>query len=945
MRIYKIAEGVVSQDSIEMVRERRPSTVQDYGAEILKQVNNADRVLDAERQQVASMTQGGSFLDDEFRANYEKEYGHLVRTLEFAHSIADLMANQDLDQWKGTTKVNRKSFDNPAGVWDYDDEEGVSEPAAAAPDVTIPRIAPEVAPEAAPEAAAEDEASVTQLQHRQKPLSSISPRTLAQSYGYQNMRAILENADLSDFDKAMKTPGIVNALQLASAVIAYKGSKKAGTVIEGVPPEVSAAKIDAKEYVRKSNGVFDKVIDYIYANADDEVKLSKFMASVAGQLSAANKPLFDFFTKKFRTASVNPFRMLRIADAAGFDIAKYRGQIKEYYSKFDVETQKVIDLNESFVHYVDLLKSAISTAYSAISTHMVNDPSTSDTLTPISDGLKWMARLVKNMEKRGDESLNEWEDVKKNGLLIMSNDEMTEFVAKNNEDYLISVADIMNFSTDIAADGKLKEITVDEAQSTTDDEPTPEEAAEDSADPTTNVENDVQLAGMKWNQLMSSLDDGTALLSAVESGIDNRNTGAKIATQNFVHIFNSLLVSQGEDTQATLAGMKERYAGQDLSWLEESVRSGVAQDYAADDYEAFKAEFAIGDEAPDPVEPEGELVEPEPEWDEVESLASIPDVSSPDDVNAALERYDYLVTIANGNRFDDFSRELSREGIVEKFIVSHLKGEDDFEQSVIAFASYSDKWRGLLERLLTDRARDFADGQANTAEEAVTNDPSGASDLMVSETAKLRELFTLAEAAYDGDANFKKEEIMAFAEAILENKDSFMAARDIAAVLGLGSGASGAPNVDNFFMQMNQHIGANILRNRAKIENDFVALIEDKEMDPRYSHMDVMNYQDDIDYLTKEVANVKAQQQEQQSQTQGQAYVSMDIATAIIEEVVEASPEREQFARQALELMSVDPRYAEMGMEDVLDMANYIVNTPPDVSAEEFAENFAESFV
>jgi len=552
----------------------------------------------------------------------------------------------------------------------------------------------------------------------------------------------------------------------------------------------------------------------------------------------------------------------------------------------------------------------------------------------------------------------------------MTDDEMTKFAAQNAGDYLIDVSGLMHLSTD-AVDGRIDDPAGVQPKVT----PVPGGKAAvlpPASAPTPgngSTGQDKMFAARATQKLFAAMssEDYGGLLSLLDTYINRPGVGPKVAAQLVVAYLRYFASDENPDHAITELFMtRKENLDEYAKDLYKMVESGTVNGYEAGSYEFVKEKItnlingSAETSTPEPDEPESQEPEPEesavpePEWGELGPMESILKIDSQEDLDAALKRYDYLVELITDERFDDLSQELSRKGIVEKFIRRHLQenlgpegNEVDpdptvtpLESSAIPWASNSKHWRKNLARELENKLnnrRDVLPVQRPVAE-APAEAPAEVSEQVRNEIAKFDELFAMAKAAHVKVAPFNEEKIMAFSEAILANKEPFMAARKLAAAIGMGSGHEGRADEGNFFMQMNQHIQDNILSPGAKIRNDFIKFLEKKESDPDYDQMDIMNYETDIAYLTKELDGIMGKPPEAPEQNVKDEFIAKSL-----EAIQTSHPNMVTSVEQGFAAIYDEIVESELGEDDIGDLVSYIATLNGDTSV--VANGLREIFV
>jgi len=142
MKIFRISKS----GRRKLLKKTAGPSVRDYGKEILSHLVRAEEILEEERSYLAKVTRGGKDFDDDFKKNFEDEYQQLIRTLEFSHTLANLMATGDEAAWaeakdKGITRTKFQEAKAKSSLFEYEGDESAGdsgpEPSAAITDEEI----------------------------------------------------------------------------------------------------------------------------------------------------------------------------------------------------------------------------------------------------------------------------------------------------------------------------------------------------------------------------------------------------------------------------------------------------------------------------------------------------------------------------------------------------------------------------------------------------------------------------------------------------------------------------------------------------------------------------------------------------------------------------------------------------------------------------------------
>jgi hypothetical protein len=499
MRMFRLSES-----GRQFIKLAKAPTVKQYGDKILDYVVSAESVLEEERRHIASITNGGKSLSDEFKRKFEAEYSQLMRTLEFSHTLADLMANGDEETWAQAKEqgIKRKKFDGERrGAFDYDGD-GIPDTPAMTEDPQSPVTSPESekteplgddlsapVPSYDPNASPSDRPDPS-LSTENRPVPKlkgdqglktvrsprgryISPRTILLLDEKSINNALSGEARLMEetsFSNLMKSSDLASLISAAAISIAG-GSVLPKQLIAKELTSVGAVEFgedgsyDMKELLSVANEAQGVLYDTLEKNGGNFATVKNIIAEIGEYVTAGKnvdkstgKSLYAALRSRVNPATAaDKFKFVKMADAQSFEIEKYRDRIQDHYNTFVQETSETIELQKSFVYYVDMMAKVVKRAYDAVNASVAEDQDSP--YVPVLDGLKWMGRLVQNMKARGDSAVDDWEKVKESGLTKMTAEEMAELVDENDDGF-VTVDEFFTAATDIAVDGHIDEVAL-----------------------------------------------------------------------------------------------------------------------------------------------------------------------------------------------------------------------------------------------------------------------------------------------------------------------------------------------------------------------------------------------------------------------------------------------------------------------------------------------------
>jgi uncharacterized protein YfkK (UPF0435 family) len=510
MKIFK----VTGSNGKSLVKKAEGPSVRDYGRDILNHVVRAEEVLEEERRFLAKATNGGADLEESFRDKFESEYQQLIRTLEYSHTLADLMANGDERDWEfaKTHGITRKKFDAPKARPSFYDSDGDGvpdtpvgdrgtgsaeetsvDPVADSPDEVAPSIVdhedgeyPDVDEDVEDNAftrgrddeqdVAEDETALTE-----DIASKISKVSESDIYNMksifrdidehfadidQNYRNDTHPSETSGFENISKIFSVLYAIGVTNLELGY-GSAKMKQYLKGFSPSnppYGGGEYSVSEIAKKANAVNQAI--YRSSSEMDDIEALHFVknmtkginsrASAISLMDAKLNGIDDDDEDRpliLRGSAI--FNIIRLAYRADFDIESHRNRIRSHYERFISDVGQITQFQEAFVYYVEMMAKSVRAAYMDVGDAIQSaSPDQVDTLEAVYGGLGWMGRLVQNMKARGTTALDEWEEVKNSGLDKMTPEEMKALVDDDNDNF-VDVSEFWEAATEKAATGDI----------------------------------------------------------------------------------------------------------------------------------------------------------------------------------------------------------------------------------------------------------------------------------------------------------------------------------------------------------------------------------------------------------------------------------------------------------------------------------------------------------
>ncbi len=533
MKIFKLSD---SGKQLVKIAEA-PSSVGEYGRKIFDYVVKAEDVLEEERRHIANITKGGKNLSDDFKTNFENEYSQLMRTLEFSHTLADLMANGGVDAWEDAKAngIKRKKFDSKRGsnaLQADEDAEYVSDSAEQPKEESLTNTndstqsngdplkdvtrSPSDSGRPSPSSVETDRQSPIPsrefwegleenqredfIRRRGGMLSQITTKTVSDvGRRIDDIVETAKNIEIRDTLTTMTDRGLEDVIKAVSLAVAFFGGDYLGDELKSKELSdingVTQENFDKNVFIEAANRSQKVVWDIIFEasslkEGDKNEALQKNLEHMIA--TAKSKSAYEILVAEFKNinrAQSIAFKFMKIADSSGFDLSQYKDKIQTHYQAFLAQTQETIELQKAFVYYVDMMARVVSNAYKAVSAEVETQGEESP-LANVQDGLKWMGRLVQNMQARGENAIDDWESVKESGLSKMTADEMASLV-DDNEDGMISIDEFFQAATDEAVSEESVSL-INEKETTEEPEPADEDVVEDEAQPNANV--NLQLA-------------------------------------------------------------------------------------------------------------------------------------------------------------------------------------------------------------------------------------------------------------------------------------------------------------------------------------------------------------------------------------------------------------------------------------------------------------------